>query len=69
MELAEQLDPEQWHRIMDRFFQLLAAASVGCPIAGRGFSSHALLAPQPRVARSLPAGLLLPPVFTVAVRP
>src|SRR5882724_6400754 len=24
MELAEQLDPEDWHRIMDRFFQLLA---------------------------------------------
>src|SRR5262245_46544965 len=24
MELAEQLDPEEWHRIMDRFFQLLA---------------------------------------------
>jgi class 3 adenylate cyclase/tetratricopeptide (TPR) repeat protein len=24
MELAEQLDPEQWHGIMDRFFQLLA---------------------------------------------
>src|SRR5437870_7407280 len=23
MELAEQLDPEEWHRIMDRFFQLL----------------------------------------------
>src|SRR5437764_2160783 len=25
MELAEQLDPEDWHRIMDRFFQVLAA--------------------------------------------
>src|SRR5436309_2412106 len=25
MELAEQLDPEAWHGIMDRFFQLLAA--------------------------------------------
>jgi class 3 adenylate cyclase/tetratricopeptide (TPR) repeat protein len=24
MELAEQLDPEDWHRIMDRFFHLLA---------------------------------------------
>src|SRR5437773_7971473 len=24
MELAEQLDPEAWHRILDRFFQLLA---------------------------------------------
>ncbi len=24
MELASQLDPEEWHRIMDRFFQLLA---------------------------------------------
>ncbi len=24
MELAEQLDPEDWHRIMDRFFQVLA---------------------------------------------
>ena len=24
MELAEQLDPEEWHGIMDRFFQLLA---------------------------------------------
>ena len=24
MDLAEQLDPEEWHRIMDRFFQLLA---------------------------------------------
>jgi class 3 adenylate cyclase len=24
MELAEQLDPEDWHRILDRFFQLLA---------------------------------------------
>src|SRR5262245_31314281 len=24
MELAEQLDPEEWSRIMDRFFQLLA---------------------------------------------
>src|SRR5262249_50345453 len=24
MELAEQLDPEEWHRVMDRFFQLLA---------------------------------------------
>src|SRR5215470_5617471 len=24
MELAEQVDPEAWHRIMDRFFQLLA---------------------------------------------
>jgi class 3 adenylate cyclase/tetratricopeptide (TPR) repeat protein len=24
MDLAEQLDPEDWHRIMDRFFQLLA---------------------------------------------
>ncbi len=24
MELAEQLDPEEWHRIMDRFFHLLA---------------------------------------------
>src|SRR3989449_8083710 len=23
MELAEQLDPEEWHRIMDRFFQIL----------------------------------------------
>src|SRR5438552_15203903 len=23
MELAEQLDPEEWHRIIDRFFQLL----------------------------------------------
>src|SRR5437867_9405081 len=24
MEIAEQLDPEEWHGIMDRFFQLLA---------------------------------------------
>jgi len=24
MELAERLDPEDWHKIMDRFFQLLA---------------------------------------------
>ncbi len=24
MELAEELDPEAWHRIMDRFLQLLA---------------------------------------------
>jgi class 3 adenylate cyclase/tetratricopeptide (TPR) repeat protein len=24
MELAEQVDPEEWHRIIDRFFQLLA---------------------------------------------
>src|SRR5213080_2721749 len=24
MDLAEQLDPEEWHAIMDRFFQLLA---------------------------------------------
>jgi class 3 adenylate cyclase len=24
MELAESLDPEEWHRILDRFFQLLA---------------------------------------------
>ena len=24
MELAEQLDPEEWHGIMDRFFQILA---------------------------------------------
>ncbi len=24
MELAEQLDPEQWHQILDRFFQLLS---------------------------------------------
>src|SRR6059058_5628991 len=24
MDLAEQLDPEEWHRILDRFFQLLA---------------------------------------------
>jgi class 3 adenylate cyclase len=23
MELAEQLDPEDWHRILDRFFQIL----------------------------------------------
>src|SRR5947207_4472376 len=23
MELAEQVDPEQWHRILDRFFQIL----------------------------------------------
>src|SRR3990172_1826677 len=23
MELAEQLDPEQWHKILDRFFQIL----------------------------------------------
>jgi class 3 adenylate cyclase len=23
MELAEQLDPEAWHRILDRFFQIL----------------------------------------------
>jgi len=25
MELAEQLDPEQWHTILDRFFQILTA--------------------------------------------
>src|SRR5262245_65462026 len=25
MELAEQLDPEEWHRIIDRFFTVLAA--------------------------------------------
>src|SRR5438445_8800802 len=24
MDLAEQLDPEEWHRLLDRFFQLLA---------------------------------------------
>src|SRR5579863_1762727 len=24
MELAEQLDPEEWHKILDRFFQILA---------------------------------------------
>jgi class 3 adenylate cyclase len=24
MELAEQVDPEEWHRVMDRFFQILA---------------------------------------------
>ena len=24
MDLAEQLDPEEWHRIMDRFFRILA---------------------------------------------
>ena len=24
MELAEQIDPEEWHRILDRFFQILA---------------------------------------------
>ena len=24
MDLAEQLDPEQWHRVMDRFFRILA---------------------------------------------
>jgi class 3 adenylate cyclase len=23
MELAEQLDPEEWHRVLDRFFQIL----------------------------------------------
>ena len=23
MELAEQLDPEEWHTILDRFFQIL----------------------------------------------
>lgn len=23
MELAEQVDPEEWHRIVDRFFQIL----------------------------------------------
>jgi len=23
MELAEQVDPEEWHRILDRFFQIL----------------------------------------------
>jgi adenylate cyclase len=25
MDLAEQVDPEEWHRIMDRFFQILSA--------------------------------------------
>src|SRR2546428_11880296 len=24
MQLAEQVDPEEWHKILDRFFQLLA---------------------------------------------
>ena len=24
LELAEQVDPEEWHRILDRFFQILA---------------------------------------------
>ena len=24
MELSEQIDPEEWHRILDRFFQILA---------------------------------------------
>ncbi len=24
MDLAEQLDPEEWHRIMDRFVRILA---------------------------------------------
>jgi Double zinc ribbon len=24
MELAEQVDPEEWHRILDRFFQILS---------------------------------------------
>ena len=24
MELAEQLDPEEWHEILDRFFQILS---------------------------------------------
>src|SRR5439155_12590527 len=29
MDLAEQLDPEEWHAIMDRFFQLLAEGVHG----------------------------------------
>jgi len=32
MELAEQVDPEEWHRIMDRFFQILSDCDVAYPV-------------------------------------
>jgi len=35
MELAEQVDAEDWHRILDRFFEIL----TGAFIASRGRST------------------------------
>jgi class 3 adenylate cyclase len=30
MDLAEQVDPEDWHKIMDRFFQILTKGLTLC---------------------------------------
>jgi len=30
MELAEQVDAEEWHRVMDRFFAILSDGSIAC---------------------------------------
>ena len=46
MELAEQLDPEEWHGIMDRFFQLLAVTS-------RSFTNTRMISMFAAIARGL----------------
>ena len=36
MDLSEQVDPEEWHKIMDRFFAILSEAEGGPAGASRG---------------------------------
>jgi hypothetical protein len=56
MDLAEQLDPEEWHRILDRFFAIL---TEGVHLEPELFSLRHLVALDQ--LSSIPAALLLLP--------
>jgi class 3 adenylate cyclase len=49
MELAEQLGPEEWHGVLDRFFQILAVA------CRRGRASWSTLRRSPACAATSPS--------------
>ncbi len=44
LELAEQLDPEEWHKLLDGFFQILNEGVHGCEgtvqYTGDGIMAH-----------------------------
>src|SRR5436190_557087 len=48
MELAERIDPEEWHDLLDRFFKILAEDGRGGRRPHRGRLAHGLHCAGPR---------------------
>jgi class 3 adenylate cyclase len=52
MELAEQLDPEEWHKILDRFFAILSEGVHRFEGTINQYTGDGVMAPLRRADRS-----------------